>query len=86
MIVRHLVLPNHIECCTRSVVEWLSKNVPRAILNLMDQYHPDYLVLKEPERYKDIARRLTRREFEEALGIARSYGYTLEVEELLMIP
>jgi len=86
MIVRHLVLPNHIECCTRPVVEWLSKNVPRALLNLMDQYHPDYLVLKEPERYEDIARRLTRREFEEALQIARSHGYTLEVEELLMIP
>jgi uncharacterized Fe-S radical SAM superfamily protein PflX len=32
--------------------------------------------LKEPERYKDIARRLTRREFEEALQIARSHGYT----------
>jgi uncharacterized Fe-S radical SAM superfamily protein PflX len=52
----------------------------------MDQYHPDYLVLKEPERYRDIARRLTRGEYEEALRIARSYGYTLEVEDLLLIP
>ncbi|MEM1685827.1 MAG: radical SAM protein [Acidilobaceae archaeon] len=84
MIIRHLVLPNHIECCTRPVLEWLSKNIPRAVLNLMDQYHPDYQVLKEPERYKDIARRLTRREFEEARRIARSLGYTIIVEDLLL--
>lgn len=86
MIVRHLVLPNHIECCTRHVVEWLSKNAPRAVLNLMDQYRPEYLVLKEPEKYKEISRRLTRREFEEAMKISRSYGYTLIVEDLLLIP
>ncbi|MEM0340861.1 MAG: radical SAM protein [Acidilobaceae archaeon] len=89
MIVRHLVLPNHIECCTRRVLEWMSKNIPKAVLNLMDQYHPDYLLLADPkarEEYKEIARRLSAKEIEEALAIAKEYGYSLSVEELLLIP
>ncbi|MEM4958033.1 MAG: radical SAM protein [Acidilobaceae archaeon] len=89
IIVRHLVLPGHIECCTRRVLEWMSKNIPGAVLNLMDQYHPDYLLLIDPrarEEYKEVSRRLSRSEYEEALKIAKEYGYTLEVEELLLIP
>lgn len=86
MIVRHLVMPNHVECCTRAALEWLSKNLPRAVLNLMDQYHPDHMVLREPDKYKDISRRLTRREFEAAKAIARELGYKLIIEDLMIIP
>lgn len=86
MIIRHLVMPNHIECCTRPVLEWLSKNLPRAVLNLMDQYRPDHVVVTEPERYRDIARRLSRHEFERAKAIARELGYRMIVEDLMIIP
>jgi Uncharacterized Fe-S protein PflX, homolog of pyruvate formate lyase activating proteins len=43
IIIRHLVLPGHVECCTRPVLRWIAHNCPRAIVNVMDQYHPDYL-------------------------------------------
>ena len=28
MVIRHLIMPNHIECCTRPVLEWIAKNMP----------------------------------------------------------
>jgi putative pyruvate formate lyase activating enzyme len=56
MVIRHLVLPNHFECCTRPVLEWIAANCPRALVNVMEQYHPDYRVPQEPERYREIAR------------------------------
>jgi len=42
MIIRHLVMPNHVECCSLPVLEWISKNAPQAWVNIMAQYHPDY--------------------------------------------
>ncbi len=70
MIIRHLVLPNHVDCCTKPVLEWIAKNCPNALVNIMDQYRPEHLVLKYPDRYKDIARRLTLEEIKKAYEIA----------------
>ena len=69
IMIRHLVLPGHIECCTKPVLEWISQNLPNAIVNIMDQYHPDYLVESQSDKYKNIARRLSREE------IAQAYSY-----------
>jgi putative pyruvate formate lyase activating enzyme len=73
MIIRHLVLPNHLECCTRPVLKWIAENATRALVNVMDQYHPEHLVLKYPEKYREIARRLRREEILEAYRIADEY-------------
>lgn len=40
LVVRHLVLPGHVECCALPVVEWLATNVPGARVNLMGQFEP----------------------------------------------
>lgn len=74
IIIRHLVLPNHIECCTKPVLEWIAKNTPRALVNIMDQYRPEHLVVKYPEMYKDIARRPRHSEIMEAYRIADELG------------
>ncbi|WP_052833814.1 radical SAM protein [Staphylothermus marinus] len=74
MIIRHLVLPNHIECCTRKVLEWIAKNTPRALVNIMDQYRPEHLVAKYPEKFPEIARRPYRNEILEAYKIADELG------------
>jgi putative pyruvate formate lyase activating enzyme len=74
MIIRHLVLPNHIECCTRKVLEWIAKNTPKALVNIMDQYRPEHLVAKYPEKFPEIARRPTREEIWEAYRIADELG------------
>ena len=49
LIVRHLMLPGHLECCTLPVLDWLAKNIPGVAVNLMDQYHPAHHALEYPE-------------------------------------
>jgi putative pyruvate formate lyase activating enzyme len=39
--IRHLVMPNHVECCTYPVLEWIAEHVPAAPVNVMAQFHPD---------------------------------------------
>ncbi len=80
IIIRHLVMPNHLECCTKKVLEWIGVNCTNALVNVMDQYRPEYLVVKYPERYSDIARRLTRHEVSEARKLAEKYK--LDYEEV----
>lgn len=40
LIIRHLLLPGHFDCCYRPIVEWLSENLPLAKLSLRDGYLP----------------------------------------------
>lgn len=43
MIVRHLVLPNHVECCSKPILKWISRNLGlEVVLNIMGQYRPVY--------------------------------------------
>lgn len=49
LIVRHLVLPAHLACCTRPILEWLALACPSAELSLLDQYRPLYQAAKRPE-------------------------------------
>ena len=66
--VRHLVLPNHTNCCTKPVLEWISKNIKnKCIVNIMDQYRPEYLA----KDYPDINRRIKKEEFEIAVNTAK---------------
>ncbi len=64
MIVRILVLPNHIECCARNILKWIGENIPnRVYVNLMSQYRPEYKAMEHPE----IARRLYSEEYGRAV-------------------
>lgn len=74
IIVRHLVLPNNLECCTKPVLRWIAENTPGVLVNVMDQYRPEHHVVKEPERFKDIARRLNRKEIMDAYAEAEKLG------------
>lgn len=72
MIIRHLVLPNHIECCSKPVLRWIADNLPkdRVLVNIMDQYRPEY----KAYQYKDISRRVTLEELKEVYGFADKLG------------
>jgi putative pyruvate formate lyase activating enzyme len=70
VMVRHLVLPGHLECCTRPVLEWTSRNMPGVYFNLMFQYRPDY----RASLYPVIDARLTPEERARALSMASEYG------------
>jgi putative pyruvate formate lyase activating enzyme len=74
IIIRHLVLPNHLECCTRRVLEWIAENTPNALVNIMGQYRPEHLVLHHPEKWPEISRPVSEGEMREAYRIAEELG------------
>ena len=70
LLVRHLVLPNGL-AGTREILRFLAEEIsPNTYLNLMDQYRPAY----KAHHYPELNRPLARREFEEALEMAREVG------------
>ena len=74
MIIRHLVMPNHIECCTKPILRWLASNMPDVLINIMDQYYPAYKVIDYSDKYEDISRRLYRKEIKEVFEYADMLG------------
>jgi putative pyruvate formate lyase activating enzyme len=76
-VIRHLIMPNHVECCTKPVLDWIARNMPEVPINIMDQYYPDNLCdsgsPKYRERYNEIARSPTEEE------IIRSYQYAKDL-------
>lgn len=82
IVIRHLVMPGHVECCTKPVLEWIAENMPDTPVNIMDQYHPDcYCNPADPrydKRYSDMARHPTREEIIESYRIAKKLGINFE--------
>lgn len=72
LIIRHLVMPSGVSG-TRAVVEWIAANLPKdTYLTLMSQYDPVY----KASQYPEIARRITREEYKEAITWAKQAGLT----------
>lgn len=42
LIVRHLLMPGHIECCWRPVAEWLAHSLPAVKINLRSGFWPGW--------------------------------------------
>ncbi len=78
MIIRHLVMPGHLECCTKPILNWAAEKCPRALVNVMGQYRPEHLVLQEPEMYHEIARRPSPQEITRAQDYANDLGLVWE--------
>jgi len=78
IIIRHLVMPNHVECCSKPILEWVANNCSHALVNIMDQYRPEYLVVTKPDEYRDIARRPSRKELEEVYEYAKKLSIAFE--------
>jgi putative pyruvate formate lyase activating enzyme len=80
--VRHLVMPNHVECCTYPVLEWIAEHMPGAPINVMAQFHPDNFCdpvsAKYRDRYAEIARRPSRAELNNSWRRARELGLKFE--------
>ncbi len=73
MIIRHLVLPNHLECCTKPALKWISENLDNVLVNVMGQYRPEYRAGEYPE----ISRRLYFEELRDSSDYGRSLGLSL---------
>ncbi len=82
VLVRHLVMPGHVECCTRPVLDWLAARMPEVPVNIMDQYRPDMFAdPRSPlfrQEYREIARRPAQEELARAFAHARARGLCFE--------
>jgi len=73
IMLRQLLLPGHLQCCTARIMEWVAENMPGVYFNLMFQYRPEYRAALFPE----IDRRPSGEEKREALQIAARLGIAL---------
>ncbi|WAM32253.1 radical SAM protein [Caldicellulosiruptor naganoensis] len=75
IIIRHLVLPMHTDDSIK-VLSWIRDNLKgKVLLSLMSQYYPAY----RAGEYKEISRRLTKREYQKVVDFVLEngldYGY-----------
>lgn len=73
LIVRHLLLPGHWDCCYRPLVAWLREHLPAARLSVRDGYLPHW----QAEHYVELGRPLPRRYAEQARELAQQNGVCL---------
>ena len=88
IIIRHLVLPNHIQN-SKQVLKWIKNNIhTEAIISIMAQYFPTYKAMESD----DINRKLTIEEFEDIenfvydLDLKNGYIQYLEENEEQYVP
>ncbi|MEM2902268.1 MAG: radical SAM protein [Candidatus Bathyarchaeia archaeon] len=71
LIIRILLLPSHVECCFKPIVEWIVENLgPEVRVNVMFQYRPEWRAHEAPE----LNRCLNSEERVEAVEYARKIG------------
>jgi putative pyruvate formate lyase activating enzyme len=71
IIIRILVLPNHLECCTKPIINWVAENLGiQTRINIMFQYRLEWRASEIPE----LRRRLRNVEMNRAIGLAREAG------------
>ena len=72
LLIRHLVLPGHVECCSKPLINWIAENLGTDLyLNVMDQYRPEY----KAKDYSKINKRLEFEEYEKVRNYARAQGF-----------
>lgn len=70
LLVRHLVLPNNL-AGTKEIVEFFAKEISKnTFLNIMDQYYP----YAKASQYPELSRRISQKEFREAIELAKKAG------------
>ena len=70
LMIRHLVLPNKVSG-TQAVLEWIASHLPKdTYVNLMSQYMPTY----KADKYPQLSRRITQKEYRQAIQYARQAG------------
>lgn len=73
LIVRHLLMPGHIDCCWKPVAEWLAENLPGVKVNLRSGFWPAW----KSARHLELRGTVSAGETELASQIARVYELNL---------
>ncbi len=71
-VIRHLVMPNHTNCCSIPILNWINENLETPLVNIMAQYHPDYKILRGA--FPELNRRLKTSEMYEVRKHADDLG------------
>lgn len=67
LIVRHLLLPGHLECCFRPIAKWLSEHLPETKLSIRGGYLPKW----RAKHFEELAQRLPSDSLRQAEQLAR---------------
>lgn len=73
LIIRHLVMPGHLECCWRPVANWIAEQMPEVKVNLRVGFWPAWKCKQHPSLY----RTNTPNESAKAMEIARHFKLRL---------
>jgi putative pyruvate formate lyase activating enzyme len=57
VIVRHLLLPGHMDCCLGPILEWISREVPDVKVSLRFDYAPPAEGDLAPSTYLEVEQR-----------------------------
>lgn len=73
LIIRHLLLPGHFDCCYRRIVEWIAEYLPDVKFSLRDGFLPRW----QAHHDEDLCRPLDRATAESAVRLAQTFSLNL---------
>lgn len=73
LIVRHLLMPGHFECCWKPVAEWLAAALPEVKVSLRSGYWPAW----QAQRHPELRDTVPASDYARAVQIARDLGLRL---------
>lgn len=73
LIIRHLLMPGHVECCWRPVAAWIAGHLPEAKVSLRSGYWPSW----KAHEHEGMGRVLEGGECEAAMEIAKEFKLRL---------
>ena len=73
LIVRHLLMPGHLECCWQPVAEWLAAELPGVKVSLRPAFWPAWRAGRHPELRRTVPAGECRRAFQ----VAQELGLNL---------
>ena len=56
LIVRHLLLPGHFDCCFVPIIDWIAEQMPDVKFSLRDGYLPRWQAARDPELGRVVSR------------------------------
>ena len=69
LLIRHLVMPQGV-ASSEAILKFISEEISvHSYVNLMDQYRPEY----QSNDYPEISRRITHKEYMEAVQLAKRF-------------
>lgn len=78
MLVRHLLMPGHAECCLAPVARFVESHLPTAAFHVMDSYVPAWRAANALAAYPELASVLSEADRQTAAGVLASVKLTRE--------